>query len=298
MKIILLFISFIIVNCSHIKKDNPFISKSVVTNNEINRPYSGDKIFGVTIDSIENLPQIISSLKKFKLKPTVRIVFDEKLEPSFYANAISEISKVAFIMGELVDSYYVKNYSIEEYEMHSKRFIEAFSDQISIWEIGNEINGEWLGSTSSVLQKITSSYDEVKKHNGKTALTLYYNEECWEKPENEMFTWVDTNLPDRLKSGLDFVFVSYYEDDCNGLQPNWAEVFKKLMGKFPNSKVGFGEVGSKIQGNKEAYINRYYKMKINNPRFVGGFFWWYFIQDMVPESKPLWKVLELAATSK
>lgn len=300
MKIILLLGSIFILNCSHNQKTKMPLGVSSYQKESVGalgvkKSISSEGfLFGVTVDSVDNLPQIVKSLKKFKRKPTVRIVFDEKLPTSVYAEAISEIGKVAYIMGELVDSYYVKNYSVGEYKSHSKKYLAAFADQVDIWEVGNEINGEWLGSTSAVIRKLNSAYEEVKKYNGKTALTLYYNEECWEKPENEMFKWVDKNLSEHIKNSLDYVFISYYEDDCNGLQPNWPNVFNKLHVRFPNSKLGFGEVGSKFPEKKEAYINRYYKMKIENSHFVGGYFWWYFNEDMVPESKPLWKVLDSA----
>jgi hypothetical protein len=45
-----------------------------------------------------------------------------------------------------------------------------------------------------------------------------------------------------LKQGLDFVLVSYYEDDCNGLQPDWQAVLSRLHALFPQALIGFGEI--------------------------------------------------------
>jgi hypothetical protein len=94
-----------------------------------------------------------------------------------------------------------------------------------------------------------------------------------------------------MKQGLDFVFVSYYEDDCNGAQPDWQAVFDKLGLMFPQAKIGIGECGTKHEDKKEAYIKRYYTMNIAHPRYVGGYFWWYFVDDMVPATNHLWSVL-------
>jgi hypothetical protein len=60
---------------------------------------------------------------------------------------------------------------------------------------------------------------------------------------------------------------------------------------FPNSKIGMGEVGTRDTAKKAEYIKRYYSMKIAEPNYVGGYFWWYFRQDMVPYTKALWSVL-------
>ena len=94
-----------------------------------------------------------------------------------------------------------------------------------------------------------------------------------------------------MKTGLDYVWISDYEDDCNGLQPAWEPVFKKLAEMFPNSRVGFGEVGTKYSDRKESYIDRYYGMKVSVPQYVGGYFWWYFHSDRVPSGGTLWQSL-------
>lgn len=259
-----------------------------------NIPNKTDFIFGVTIDSIDNLPEIINSLKSFKIKPTSRIVFDENQPASYYKNAITKISAVSSIMGEILDSFYVKNYSATTYSARTSEYLNLFGALIDIWEIGNEVNGEWLGETSTVVAKINKAYDLIKAKGKKTALTLYYNENCWENQSNEMFTWTQKNISPDMKQNLDYVWLSYYEDDCNNLQPDWPTVFEKLGKIFPHSKIGFGEVGTKFVNRKASYIKRYYNMKIDHPRYVGGYFWWYFNEDMVPATKSLWSVLNTA----
>lgn len=107
-----------------------------------------------------------------------------------------------------------------------------------------------------------------------------------------MFTWAQTRIPLDMKNNLDYVLVSYYEDDCNNLQPDWAPVFQRLGDMFPNSYIGFSEVGTAIAERKEEYISRYYTLQIDHPAYVGGYFWWYFKQDMVPRTQPLWSVLD------
>jgi hypothetical protein len=249
------------------------------------------RIYGVTIDDISNLDEIVESLERLPVKPTVRIVFDEWIPAEQYIEAVDRIGKMSNIMGELLDSYYMKEYSYKQYRDRIKNYLDVLGNKVDIWEVGNEANGEWLGNSDYVWKKIEIACRLVKEKKMKTALTLYYNEDCWEKPENEMFTWVNNNIPDDIKKYLDYVFVSYYEDDCNELQPDWQPVFDSLHVLFPGSYLGIGECGTKYKDKKEKYIKRYYNMNINTPDYVGGYFWWYFRQDCVPHTKNLWKIL-------
>lgn len=257
-----------------------------------------ERMYGVTIDAVSGLNNIVSTLDRHEKRLTTRIVFDEWQPASEYTTAVNRIDTVSDIMGEILDSYYVKDYSIQQYIERTNEYLEAFQNKVDIWEVGNEVNGEWLGHKDSVVKKILFSFTAVKKFGKVTAVTLYYNKNCWENPQNEMFRWVNENMPNKMKQALDYVFVSYYEDDCNNLQPNWQQVFDSLHVIFPNSKLGIGECGTTRLNKKAEYMTRYYTMNVTTPNYVGGYFWWYYKQDCVPWStKPLWQTLENAINS-
>lgn len=251
-------------------------------------------IYGVTVDDISELPPIIESLQRLARKPTARIVFDETVGPAYYRKAAIAMSQVSYLMGEILDSAYVRRISVTGYLNRTTRYLDSMGDIVHIWEVGNEVNGEWLGTTASVVAKISGAYDLVKARGKVAALTLYYNEDCWSRKSNEMFTWAQTNIPARMKQGLDYVLISYYEEDCNDLRPDWPTVFAKLAAMFPNSKIGFGEVGTSDPARKADTLQRYYTMKIDQPNYIGGHFWWYYREDMVPWTLPLWSVLNMA----
>lgn len=253
-----------------------------------------DQVAGVTIDGINNISNTVAALSSLSKVPTTRIVFDEFVPASDYRNATVSVRNVSYVMGELLDSFYVKQYSVQQYLDRTKEYLGVLGDVVDLWEVGNEINGEWLGSTPDVVAKMTGAYDLVKAQGKATELTLYYNQACWSNKNNEMFTWANANVPQRMKDGLDYVLISYYEDDCNGLQPDWPTVFHKLHLMFPNSKIGFGETGTKKAAKKAEYVNRYYTKNITEPGYVGGYFWWYFRQDMTPKTSALWSVLNTA----
>ncbi len=251
-------------------------------------------VFGVTIDDPwTNTDGIVDAFANHCQKPTARIVFDENVAPTEYTEAINQLSPKCFIMGEILDSYYVSNYSVSKYLDRTTMYLNEFEDSVDIWEVGNEVNGDWLGT--DVVQKIQGAFNQVKYRQKKAALTLYYNRDCYyDHPENEMFTWVNDNLPESMKSGLDYVLVSYYEDDCEGVQlseSEWQDVFDSLHVIFPNSKLGMGECGTTNVANKEEYIQRYYNMNITTPNYIGGYFWWYYKDDCVPKSNSLWTTI-------
>jgi hypothetical protein len=251
-----------------------------------------ERINGVTIDDVNELDDIVVSLDELSKRPTVRIVFDSDQPAAYYKEPVERIHKVSFIMGELLDSYDIKDYSVRQYKERTSDYVSSLGNKVDIWEIGNEVNGEWLGNSDSVMKKIMKAYRLVKSSGNRCALTLYYNDSCRQKPENEMFRWAGENIPGFMRDSLDYIFVSYYEDECNDLQPEWQSVFDSLHVLFNNSMIGIGECGSKFADKKEEYLKRYYSMQIKTPNYVGGYFWWYYKQDCVPKSKPMWKVLD------
>lgn len=276
--------------------DTSMDTTAVMDTNEaaIDSAVTPERIFGVTVDDIAPLTSIVDSLAKLPHKPTARIVFDEGQAPAYYTDAVAKIGAVAFVMGELLDSQFVKPVTIDGYGKRATEYLDALGGKVDIWEVGNEINGEWLGTTSDVAAKAKSAFDLVKARGYKTALTLYWNASCYSKADHEMFAWTEANIPAAMKNGLDYVLVSYYDDDCPGTKPVWADVFAKLAMMFPTAKLGIGECGTTTAANKTEFINRYYGLTVPEPRYVGGQFWWYFVNDMVPSTKPLWSVLATA----
>jgi hypothetical protein len=257
---------------------------------------------GVTADDISNLPDLVAALAALPRKPTTRIVFDETQAPAYYAEAVPQIGAISYVMGEILDSAYVAQSSVAAYAKRTSDYLAAFPTGVDLWEVGNEINGNWLGTTSEVVQKMTTAFDLVKAAGGRTELTLYGCSDSG--AEYDMFTWAAANIPARMFTGLDYVLVSYYEGDCGAPRAasTWPGVFAQLHQMFPNAGVGFGETGAvDTNGDDIAdptvagpYLERYYGMNVAVPRYVGGYFWWYFAEDMVPKTKPLFATLATA----
>lgn len=262
-------------------------------------------VYGWTTDNGYATTRLYNTAAATSRMTTVRVVFDEWVKAVDYKPTVSKLHQRAYIMGGLLDSLYAPQYSTSQYAARTTEYLNVLGDYVDVWEIGNEVNGEWLGSTSSVIAKISAAYDLVKGRGLKTALTLYMNEGCWDRSDHEMHTWV-SNIPERIRNGVDYLWVSYYEQDCNNrrlTQSQWQSTFDRLKVSFPNSKLGFGEIGPNDPRASEAsqkdFVTRYYGLRITTPGYVGGYFYWWGFQHLtgktpLGEPKPLFPVFNQA----
>ncbi len=289
-------------------------------------------IHGVTVDNSSDIrdPQyrekLLASLKHISVTPTIRLVYtpgDKKgfIPAKSYLDATTQIRVVGSVMGQPVDSFYMKCFTPAEHLSRFKDYVDTLGEVVDIWEVGNEINGEWLfGSTADCSQKVsvsatsqadvvtkmTEAYDYVKSRGKVAALTLYYNAKCGGPPANEMFTWAEAHIPTPMRMGLDYLLVSYYEVDCGGYRPDWQQTFERLAVMFPKSKLGFSEFGWSDNKPPEysamkGIIRRTYDVHPNIPNWIGGGFYWEFAQDMVPyDPSPdsLWTTIDTALANQ
>ena len=264
-------------------------------------------VYGVTLDDLSNIDAIVTSLTNLPYRPTVRVVFDPGTSAADYYAPLLRLHQVAYVMGEVMDSYYFPT-TLSAYQARTQELVSTLKNTVDVWEIANEINGEWLrqnpSGTNSVVnseetqigQMVAAADTIVKNAGGKTAITLYYNDDskgnnCWEKPQDYWKTWPTTFLSSTVRQHADYALFSYYPyQDCPGLYPSWKNDFTALESIFPNAKVGFGEIGTSdtaapttVQDN---LITTYYPMvnTFADPKFIGGFFWWNYAEEMVPYS--------------
>ena len=288
-------------------------------------------IHGVTADDTHDvrdsafLAQLLTSLSHLSVKPTVRIVYTPGNKKDYfpatsYLDATTQIRGVGYVMSQPVDSAYMKCFTPAEHLSRFKDYVTTLGKVVDIWELGNEINGEWLfgetkecspkasvisTSQADVITKMTEAYDYLKSQGKVTALTLFYNTPDARPAANEMFTWVNANIPARMKTGLDYVLVSYYELDYGGFKPDWQSMVSQLAAIFPNAKLGISEFGWSNTKAPDAVIKdivtRYYAVHPNVPNWVGGGFYWEFALDMVPydpASGSLWNTINTAMANQ
>jgi len=274
-------------------------------------------IYGVTLDDVSSINAIVASLTHLPYRPTVRVVFDPGTSAADYYAPLVKLHQVAYVMGEVMDSYYFPT-DLQTYTSRTNELVGTLKNVVDVWEIANEINGEWLrpnpsGTTAQVTSQetaignmVAAAHDIVKGAGGLTAVTMYYNDDgkgtnCYEKPADSWRTWAQTFLPARVRQGADYALFSYYPyQDCPGLNPTWANDFKLLESIFPVAKVGFGEIGTSSTSAplsvQQNLIKSYYRMGTTtmaaDSRFIGGYFWWNYAEQMLPYStSSYWSLL-------
>ena len=297
----------------------------------ISRAQVPEQIHGVTVDDKNDirdaafLAKLLDSLKHLSVKPTVRVVYapgkkNTSFPASSYLEATRQIKSAGYVFGQPLDSFYMRCFTPAEHLNRFKDYVTTLGPLVDIWEVANEVNGEWLfgntkrcspkasvNSTSQadVVTKMVEAYDYLKSQGKVAALTLYYNTPCRRPAGNEMFAWADAHVPARMKTGLDYLLVSYYEVDCQGFKPDWQQVFSQLATMFPNSKLGFSEFGWSDTRKSKAVIKdlveRYYAVHPSVRNWVGGGFYWEFAIDMVPydpASGSLWNTINMAMANQ
>jgi hypothetical protein len=264
-------------------------------------------LYGVTLDDISNINGEVSSLQQLGVMPTARVVFDASEKPSYYASPLQKLHNVAYIMGQVSDSTDMKKYTPDSYASRAQSYFSALGNQVDVWEIGNEVNGNWLGT--GMMPKIEAAYDVVSANQGATAITFFYEGEptdsknCISKGNggDDMFSWITKNfqldLPvsqrsaesEKVRLNANYILISWYPQQCNNLKPDWTAVYNELAAIFPNSKLGFGEIGTANPQKGSAYekdlIQDFYPLARNislPASYIGGYFWWYYAEEMTP----------------
>ncbi|MDO5628674.1 MAG: hypothetical protein Q4G43_10170 [Mobilicoccus sp.] len=252
-------------------------------------PSSRPLMYGLTLDAVTDVEAITDYLDSLPgPRPVVRIVFDEGRTPESYAPAVATIAQHADVMGLVADSSIMARLSEQAHLERTRHYLEVLGDDVTIWEVGNEVNGEWAGDRREVARKVMAANALVRESGGRTALTLFYNPWCYRDAENLMTRWAREELTQAERDSVDQVLISYYPQECQGRFPeSWDEVFDEVGELFPHALLGFGEVGltspvtPETQQEAERTMRYFYAQRPDHDRFIGGWFWWCARQDLV-----------------
>ena len=247
---------------------------------------------GFTIDTVSNY-QANLDLAASLTAPYgwIRIVFDAGVGPSTYSGLVTYAkSKGLKILGQPVDSSYDRQYTRAQYKQRFIDFITAFP-QIDAWEVGNEVNGTWL--SSDIALRIADAAAEVKaRAPGALTLVTFFWQVNTDTVANSMFNWIANNLPASTRANIDVVTFSQYQEQAP-MGVAFDQVMKTLRAEFPTQKIGLGELGYWIAGQrfwwaynetdpaaaKLAISSQYHGAAFDYAGSIGGVFWWEFITD-------------------
>ena len=265
----------------------------------------------MSVDDTSHLSAIAGAERAFARRPTTRIVFDTGESATAYTSAVRMLGKVSYLMGELLDSSEETSVGTAAEHARIHRLLARLGSRIDIWEIGNEVNGNWLGPYAQVAAKLFDAYEQVRAAGGRSALTLYANDmapgDCGDgASELTPAQFSARYVPASVRDGIDFVLLSYYEQECGGVRPSaarWTAQFTALHALYPNARLGFGEIGltapvkAQTLAQARSMIRYYYALRPRVAGYAGGGFWWYFAEDAVPATRPLWRALNAAGRS-
>jgi hypothetical protein len=208
----------------------------------------------------------------------VRLIFDKSKSPDYYKPAIKWAHDNGLkVLGELLDSYSMCCTSKAQWETHVQNYVNALShgggapeEEVDEWEVGNEVNGEWLLVPQDKAKQsgercdsctgyaaradyIAYAADYVKKRSGKRTLLTLYWQVAEDKPSSSMFNWVRDVLETSSAEGgtpvkdlIDDVGISLYPDKTPmGLA--FDRVFTTLHERY------FGRDGQRIMVTELGY---------------------------------------------
>ena len=272
---------------------------------------------GVTLDSIEHLDTAVQLLESSPEQLTVRLVIDPNESLATYDRTIDALDPHVYVMAQILDSEEMPKFSEQDIRKRTQEALDTIGDKVDLWEVGNELNGAWVGSSPAEINtKAVAANEVIKQAGGNTAVTLNY----WPSHDCYSHDWEATlpyaqQMPESLRNA-DYVFLSIYETACNPPQrPSVADIAKTLnsLGKtFPKARLGIGETGVQNTSDgmhsdgtlaqKEELANYYYGMQSElesevGERYVGGYFWWYFHDDAVQpaaeqKTESLWPTIQ------
>jgi hypothetical protein len=250
-------------------------------------------LYGVTIDDPSDLSALVEALAALPERPTTRVVFDVGRSAASYRWAVGRIHRVSDVMGELLDSSQERAVSVGRLRSRVRAYLQTLGLVVNIWEIGNEVNGDWTGSYRTVTAKLTDTYEQVSATGAATALTLYANDfgphHCGDgAKELTPLEFSHRYIPRRVAVGLRYVLLSYYPAQCGHREPGPGRVtavLRQLHAVFPHALLGFGEVGlphavtRSTLKNARRVLRWAYSLPIHLSYYVGGYFWWYAAED-------------------
>jgi hypothetical protein len=250
-------------------------------------------LYGVTIDRITGIAKVVGAEESLPERPTTRVYFDATEPASYYTAAVSQLHAVSQVMGELLDSGDASGMTTGAFQARVEDYLGTLGPSVDIWEIGNEVNGNWTGPYATGAARIDEAYDDVAAAGAGSALTLFANEygpdNCGDgSGELTPVQYSEQYVPTAVRDGLTYVFESYYPTECGNTYPTDAQVATELLALhalYPNARLGFGEVGlprpvtRRTLATGEAVMAWAYGLDPELPYYVGGYFWWYADQD-------------------
>jgi hypothetical protein len=263
--------------------------------------------WGVTFDSVSGGSGDLATVRDLVGGDTrdgwVRIVFDRSQSASSYVDEVNAARALGLhVTGMILDSMDMKAVGIGEWQSRVNSYVGTLP-AVEEWEVGNEVNGNWLGSDVAAKVNYAASY--VKAHTGaRTLLTLYW-QLGEDDAEHSMFTWLRANAGPAGMGAIDDVGISLYPED-HPMGAAFDRAMATLHEAAPGKRImvtelgywspdldhtwSWGPTGDPTGAARRQVASLYQSAVMGYPYSGGGAYWWYYLADALPKNQ-LWSTL-------
>ena len=223
-----------------------------------------------------------------------------------YDGVIKELRKRKIkVLGAILDTaQWPKTLTPEAYAERVKNIVLHYKGQVSSWEIGSEINGDWLGGASEPLSldqvfKIYSAGAAKAKEldpETETMATLYWWEATAPDRAHSLSGWLKRYVPRGFGKNADVVGLELYPED-NPVGMAMERAFDTVADALPAQKLmlsSFGYVEKEhlkgywwlapddVDGGRKDLLILYTVASCAMRSSVCGGFWWQTLDQMLP----------------
>lgn len=201
----------------------------------------------LTVDSLDhpgaNPTQIRASLQMLAKitapdRILIRLVLDPDGDPDAYRQFCETTAPIVDIMPCLADSYALSSISYLRWQRRVRSYLKLLNPYAAIWEIANEINGNWLGNYA--YEKAKFALNLVNEAGKLSSVTWYLD---FDKPRSIMDFH---NRHGSLRSSFHLLSVYPFgePDPINTMLAKMPAQFVYLAAQYPGRYLGVGEYGT------------------------------------------------------
>ena len=275
--------------------------------------------FGLTLDEgmlkrLDDLDWIVDAVSRSGAN-WVRLVFRANSSDFTYASlrSFNEYDgivdrlarKKISVMGCVLDTtQWPKSLTAELYGERVKNLVLHYRGKITSWEVGSELNGDWLGgagapfSPDEIYRIYAAGAAKVKELDPEmeTVATLYAWEETAPDREHSLSGWLTTQVKRGFGKNLDVLGLSIQPEDNPagmGLEHMVTVARDALPGqKLLITSLGFAEKDqvkgywwlspNDVESARKDVAVLYTTVSCAMPRSLCGVFWWQPLDQMLP----------------
>ena len=118
-------------------------------------------VYGVTIDDIANTSSVVSAAEAMPGMSTTRVYLDPTEPADYYNSALQQLAPHSYVMGEILDSSDMTSITVSAEQSRVNSLLSTLGSTVDVWEIGNEVNGNWTGPYTTGAQMLVNTYHQV-----------------------------------------------------------------------------------------------------------------------------------------